>query len=183
VRSLRALKREDSAGRFVFMTERKTPMTRRGFHNLVARVGTAAKFPLPVHPHMLRQATGYALANDGQDSRSLQDYCGHKNMSTRGATRSHPRSASGISGRIEEPSSTLRKRRGGHPGDLSDCAEPLVLDGAFRLVLGCLAKSFVAVVVLVISADPYQCEDRDHHISGVGEQKPAFEVDHGCHPW
>jgi type 1 fimbriae regulatory protein FimE len=74
VRALRALKREDSAGRFVFMTKRKAPMTRRGFHNMVALGGAVAKFPFPLHPHMLRHATGYKLANDGQDTRALQHY-------------------------------------------------------------------------------------------------------------
>ena len=80
VRSLRAVKREDSAGRYVFMTERKAPMTIRGFHNMVALAGVAAKFPFSVHPHMLRHATGYKLANDGQDTRALQHYLGHKNI-------------------------------------------------------------------------------------------------------
>jgi site-specific recombinase XerD len=80
VRALRALKRDDAPGRYVFMTERKAPMTRRGFHNLVALAGAAAKFPFSVHPHMLRHATGYKLANDGRDTRSLQHYLGHKNI-------------------------------------------------------------------------------------------------------
>jgi type 1 fimbriae regulatory protein FimB/type 1 fimbriae regulatory protein FimE len=80
VRSLRALKRDDAGGRYVFMTERKAPMTRRGFHNLVAEAGAAARFPFPVHPHMLRHATGYKLANDGRDTRALQHYLGHKNI-------------------------------------------------------------------------------------------------------
>jgi type 1 fimbriae regulatory protein FimB/type 1 fimbriae regulatory protein FimE len=80
VRALSTLKRDDDAGRYVFMTERKAPMTRRGFHNLVALAGGAAQFPFPVHPHMLRHATGYKLANDGQDTRALQHYLGHKNI-------------------------------------------------------------------------------------------------------
>ena len=63
VRALRALKREDGSGRYVFMTERKAPMTPRGFHNLVALAGAAAKIPFPVHPHMLRHATGYSPTN------------------------------------------------------------------------------------------------------------------------
>ena len=33
-----------------------------------------------VHPHMLRHACGYKLANDGHDTRSLQAYLGHKNI-------------------------------------------------------------------------------------------------------
>jgi site-specific recombinase XerD len=35
---------------------------------------------LKVHPHMLRHACGFKLANDGQDTRSLQAYLGHKNI-------------------------------------------------------------------------------------------------------
>jgi type 1 fimbriae regulatory protein FimE len=46
----------------------------------LARLGVAANFPFPVLPLMLRQATGYKLANDGQDTRALQHYLGHKNI-------------------------------------------------------------------------------------------------------
>lgn len=80
LRALRALKREESASRFVFMTERGAPMTPAGFRKFLARLGVAAKFPFGVHPHMLRHATGYKLANDGQDTRALQHYLGHKNI-------------------------------------------------------------------------------------------------------
>ena len=80
MRMLRALKRDDNAGRFVFMTERGAPMSSAGFRKMLARLGVAAKFPFPVHPHMLRHATGYKLANDGQDTRALQHYLGHKNI-------------------------------------------------------------------------------------------------------
>jgi site-specific recombinase XerD len=80
MRMLRALKRGDDAGRFVFMTERGAPMTAAGFRKFLARLGEGAKFPFPIHPHMLRHATGYKLANDGQDTRALQRYLGHKNI-------------------------------------------------------------------------------------------------------
>jgi site-specific recombinase XerD len=40
----------------------------------------AAKFDVAIHPHMLRHACGYKLANDGVDTRSLQAYLGHKNI-------------------------------------------------------------------------------------------------------
>jgi len=80
MRMLRAPKREDNAGRFVFMTERGAPMTAAGFRKLLARLGDGAKFPFPIHPHMLRHATGYKLANDGLDTRALQHYLGHKNI-------------------------------------------------------------------------------------------------------
>ena len=45
MRTLRALKREDNAGRYVFMTERGAPMTAAGFRKFLARLAEAAKFP------------------------------------------------------------------------------------------------------------------------------------------
>jgi site-specific recombinase XerD len=55
-------------------------MSTIGFHHLIQRLGTAAKMPFPLHPHMLRHACGYKLANDGHDTRALQHYLGHKNI-------------------------------------------------------------------------------------------------------
>ena len=51
-----------------------------GFRRMVVRLGESAKIPFPVHPHMLRHACGYKLANQGVDTRSLQHYLGHKNI-------------------------------------------------------------------------------------------------------
>src|SRR6516162_3031474 len=51
-----------------------------GFHRLIQRLGEAAKMPFPTHPHMLRHACGFKLANDGHDTRALQHYLGHKNI-------------------------------------------------------------------------------------------------------
>jgi hypothetical protein len=42
--------------------------------------GKAARMPFQLHPHMLRHACGYKLANDGHDTRALQHYLGHKNI-------------------------------------------------------------------------------------------------------
>ena len=39
--------------------------------------GPAARLGFPIHPHILRHATGYKLANDGRDARSIQHYLGH----------------------------------------------------------------------------------------------------------
>jgi type 1 fimbriae regulatory protein FimE len=80
IRSLRRLLREQSESRHVFLTERRSPMSPAGFRKTLARIGEASKFPFPVHPHMLRHACGYKLANDGQDTRALQHYLGHKNI-------------------------------------------------------------------------------------------------------
>jgi site-specific recombinase XerD len=35
---------------------------------------------IKAHPHMLRHACGFKLANDGRDTRSIQSYLGHKNI-------------------------------------------------------------------------------------------------------
>ena len=59
---------------FVFVSERGAPFTVSGLQKMVERVGIEAKMPFKVHPHMLRHATGYALANKGTDSRTLQAY-------------------------------------------------------------------------------------------------------------
>ena len=80
MRALRVLKRGDGGSRHVFMTERGAPMTTAGFRKLLSRLAIAARFAFSVHPHMLRHATGYKLANDGQDTRALQHYLGHKNI-------------------------------------------------------------------------------------------------------
>ena len=56
------------------------PISPIGFHRLIQRVGETAKMPFPIHPHMLRHACGFKLANDGHDTRALQHYLGHKNI-------------------------------------------------------------------------------------------------------
>ena len=80
LRALRRLQREQEPGRYVFISERGAPMGPVGFRRLVQRLGKAAKMPFPIHPHMLRHACGYKLANQGVDTRSLQHYLGHKNI-------------------------------------------------------------------------------------------------------
>jgi len=47
---------------------------------LEAYAGETAKLGFKAHPHMLRHACGYALANKGHDTRALQAYLGHKNI-------------------------------------------------------------------------------------------------------
>ena len=81
LRALRRLRRDQEPDSpFIFTSERAAPFTPAGFRKLVARLGVAAKFDFPVHPHMLRHACGYQLANKGVDTRSLQAYLGHKNI-------------------------------------------------------------------------------------------------------
>jgi site-specific recombinase XerD len=65
---------------FVFTSERGAPFTTAGFARMMERAGVEAKLEFKAHPHMLRHACGFALANKGHDTRSLQAYLGHKNI-------------------------------------------------------------------------------------------------------
>ena len=80
IRSLRRLKRDYPESPYVFVTERKGPLTTSTVRKLITRAGEKAEIDFPVHPHMLRHACGFKLANDGQDTRALQHYLGHKNI-------------------------------------------------------------------------------------------------------
>jgi type 1 fimbriae regulatory protein FimB/type 1 fimbriae regulatory protein FimE len=80
LRLLRQIKRDSPASFYVFCSERGGPISAAGFRKLLARTGQAAGFDFGVHPHMLRHACGYKLANDGRDTRTIQDYLGHKNI-------------------------------------------------------------------------------------------------------
>ena len=81
LRALRRLKREQNpASQFVFVSERKVPFTTEGFARLLQRAAKVAGITIKTHPHMLRHACGYKLANDGVDTRALQSYLGHKNI-------------------------------------------------------------------------------------------------------
>jgi integrase len=81
LRALRAWRRQqDEMAPYVFTSLRGGPMTIRTVHYIVAQAGKAAGIDFPVHPHMLRHATGFYLANAGQDTRAIQLYLGHKNI-------------------------------------------------------------------------------------------------------
>lgn len=77
MRALRRLRREYAKSPFIFITERRGPLTRSTVNKLVRRAGRKADIEFPVHPHMLRHACGYYLANKGVDTRTIQDYLGH----------------------------------------------------------------------------------------------------------
>ena len=64
----------------MFRSERGTPFTKRGFQAMVERAGKATGFNMKIHPHMLRHACGFKLANDGVDTRTIQAYLGHKSI-------------------------------------------------------------------------------------------------------
>jgi integrase len=81
LRALRRLKREqEPKSPFVFTSERGAPFSTDEFARMVERAGGEAKLAFKAHPHMLRHACGYALANRGHDTRALQAYLGHRNI-------------------------------------------------------------------------------------------------------
>jgi type 1 fimbriae regulatory protein FimE len=80
IRALRRLQREYPETPYAFVTERKGPLTDSSVRKLVTRAGKGAKIGFPVHPHMLRHACGFRLANAGHDTRAIQHYMGHRNI-------------------------------------------------------------------------------------------------------
>jgi type 1 fimbriae regulatory protein FimB/type 1 fimbriae regulatory protein FimE len=80
IRALRRIRRDYGDSPYVFSGERKGPLTPSSVRKIVSRAAKAAGFPFPVHPHMLRHAAGYKLANDGRDTRSIQCYLGHRQI-------------------------------------------------------------------------------------------------------
>jgi site-specific recombinase XerD len=51
-----------------------------GFARMLERAADAGGLEIKAHPHMLRHACGFKLANDGVDTRALQAYLGHRSI-------------------------------------------------------------------------------------------------------
>lgn len=85
IRLLKALwnerRKKKCTSPYVFMTNRGTKFTGGAFRKLMLLLGERSGLLVPmVHPHMLRHSTGYKLANDGVDTRTIQEYLGHANI-------------------------------------------------------------------------------------------------------
>jgi type 1 fimbriae regulatory protein FimB/type 1 fimbriae regulatory protein FimE len=102
---LRALRPLQGRSPYVFVTEAGTPVTTAWFLRMIQRTGRAAKLEFPVHPHMLRHSTGYKLANQGEDTRSLAHYLGHRNLQSTARHCSSARQVQGILERLGSKSS------------------------------------------------------------------------------
>jgi hypothetical protein len=77
LRMLTALRKAFPDNGYVFTTERRTPFTTDAINRPIKNVGNRAELPLPVHFHMLRHSCSCNLANDGIDTRAIQDWLGH----------------------------------------------------------------------------------------------------------
>jgi type 1 fimbriae regulatory protein FimB len=62
------------------MSERWTALSRKTAWAAIRDYGELAGLPLPAHPHMLRHACGFALADQGADTRLIQDYLGRRDI-------------------------------------------------------------------------------------------------------
>lgn len=67
-------------GEWLFLSQRGKALTRQRVHQLISQFGVTAGLSVPSHPHMLRHACGFALADRGVDTRLIQDYLGHRNI-------------------------------------------------------------------------------------------------------
>jgi integrase len=82
LRALRRHQRESPASPFVFVSERGSPFTTAGLARMIERAAAAAGLGLKAHPHLLRHACGYALANKGHDTRAIQGWLGHRSITS-----------------------------------------------------------------------------------------------------
>jgi len=63
-----------------FISERRGPLSRKTAWVMIRDYGRLADLAVDAHPHMLRHACGFALADQGADTRLIQDYLGHRNI-------------------------------------------------------------------------------------------------------
>jgi site-specific recombinase XerD len=79
LRALRKLQRENPHAAFV--SECGAPFSADGFQKMIERLAAKAGLTaLKPHPRMFRHACGHKLANEGRDTRAIQDYLGHTNI-------------------------------------------------------------------------------------------------------
>jgi type 1 fimbriae regulatory protein FimB len=63
-----------------FISERRRPLSRKTAWLMIRDYGRLAGLSVEAHPHMLRHACGFALADQGADTRLIQDFLGHRNI-------------------------------------------------------------------------------------------------------
>lgn len=80
VECLEALRQAYPGSLYLFPTERSPYISVDGIDRMLKRCGELAELPLKVHPHMLRHACGYYLAEQGIPTRDIQEYLGHRNI-------------------------------------------------------------------------------------------------------
>jgi type 1 fimbriae regulatory protein FimB/type 1 fimbriae regulatory protein FimE len=79
VAGLRKL-REVTDGPHLFVSERGGPISADTVARIVTEAAQVAGIEFHVHPHMLRHSAGHMLADDGLDTRLIQDFLGHRDI-------------------------------------------------------------------------------------------------------
>lgn len=74
------LERGNSIGGYVFINSSGEHMSTSNVRKMLASASEKAGLDIKVHPHMLRHACGYYLANRGEDTRAIQVYMGHASI-------------------------------------------------------------------------------------------------------
>lgn len=70
----------NSESDWFFLSQKGTPLSRQRIHVLISHYSQKAGLNIVAHPHMLRHACGFSLADKGMDTRLIQDYLGHRNI-------------------------------------------------------------------------------------------------------
>ncbi|SFN73061.1 tyrosine-type DNA invertase [Xenorhabdus japonica] len=65
---------------WLFLSRNGQRMSRQQAYKIIRQTSLKAKLSICANPHMLRHACGYALADNGVDTRLIQDYLGHRNI-------------------------------------------------------------------------------------------------------
>lgn len=65
---------------WLFIKRSGEPISRQQLYNILTDTSKKTGLTVCAHPHMLRHACGYALADNGVDTRLIQDYLGHRNI-------------------------------------------------------------------------------------------------------
>ncbi|EDS6073397.1 TPA: tyrosine-type recombinase/integrase [Salmonella enterica] len=71
---------KESTADCLFLTNQGKMISRQWIYKLCKKISLRAGLGMNIHPHMFRHACGYALANQGMDTRLIQDYLGHRNI-------------------------------------------------------------------------------------------------------
>ncbi|MBW7984192.1 tyrosine-type DNA invertase [Enterobacillus tribolii] len=78
---LKTRSRHKHAGKeWLFLSQKGNRLSRQQIYELLRNYGRKAQLKVDAHPHMLRHACGFALADKGVDTRLIQDYLGHRSI-------------------------------------------------------------------------------------------------------
>ena len=80
ISALEEIKRMNQDSQYIFLNYKGIQMSSCTVRKIVARAGKLAGLPFSIHPHMLRHACGFYLANKGFDTRAIQSYMGHRSI-------------------------------------------------------------------------------------------------------